>query len=809
MAPDAAAGPQEGELRGMPTRRRFLQYAVAGAFVVAPVDRSARRIEGCAGPYCELPDTRAFATPPGLLPEPFTVALPIPGLAQPADRDGDTDLYRFTMQEAEVPLAPGLAPRMLTYEGVFPGPTIVAGRDRAVIVEQHNALPGNRVAVVHLHGAHVSADMDGHPLDLITNGATQAYRYPNRQPAATLWYHDHTMHRTAEQVYMGLAGLYLLTDPADDRLALPGGERDIPLVLTDKTFTADGQLAYTQARDGFIGDALLVNGAPQPFHDVAATTYRLRLLNAANARTFHQLAFVHDETPLPVDLIALDAGLVAQPVRLEALSLASAERAEVVIDFGGLPVGAEVTLTDLAFPELDSRLVRFRVTSAGPAGGALPATLASVPALPTAGAPVRDFVLSRDSQQRWVIDGAGFHRDRIDAFPRLDGVEVWRFRNDSRMVHPMHLHLVSFQVLERQLPGGEPRQPADAERGWKDTVQVAPEETVTVAARFAGYTGSFVYHCHVLEHEDHDMMSQFHVVDVRRLAGTNRVETAAAVSAATFAPEVQVAFVATAQGFADALAGGPVAAARGGPMLLTSGTRLSTETAAELDRLRPRRILVAGGPGAVPDSVLDDLRAHTAGTVERIAGADRYETAAALSRAQFAAGVREVYVATGQAFPDALAGGAAAAAAGGPVLLVGQTSVPAATADELRRLQPAGITLLGGPRAVADAVRDELGSFAPVTRVAGSSRYETAVAVSQRAFPGPVHTVHLATGADYPDALAGVPAAGVGQGPLLLVPPDHIPEAVAAELRRLRPERVLLLGGRGAVHPAVEEAILR
>jgi putative cell wall-binding protein len=436
-----------------------------------------------------------------------------------------------------------------------------------------------------------------------------------------------------------------------------------------------------------------------------------------------------------------------------------------------------------------------------------------VAALPASGVS-REFRLERDAGGRWTIDGGGFATDRIDAFPRLDGVEVWRFTNVTgqvRMAHPMHLHLVTFQVLERQMPGQAASGPLPAERGWKDTVQVRPGETVTIAARFSGFPGRYVYHCHVLEHEDHDMMSQFQVVDVRRLAGAGRVETAAAVSAATFEPGVAVAYIADAGGFADALAAGPAAVTRQSPLLLTAGARLPEATASELARLRPGRIIVAGGTSAVPESVLADLRRRTAGPVDRIAGANRYETAAALSREHFNPGVPEVYVATGRAFADALAGGAAAAAAGGPLLLVEPNAVPDAIAAELTRLRPGRITLLGGPNAVGAAVQTRLQSFTsgPVARVAGANRYETAVAVAKRAFPGTVDTVHLATGASFPDALAAVPAAGLLEGPLLLVPPDSLPGAVDAELRRLRPERVRILGGPGAVRETVEQAVLR
>src|SRR5207244_6365999 len=372
----------------------------------------------------------------------------------------------------------------------------------------------------------------------------------------------------------------------------------------------------------------------------------------------------------------------------------------------------------------------------------------------------------------------------------------------STFVHPFHMHLVMFQVLDRN---GAP--PPPVERGWKDTVKVSPGETVRLAARFDGFVGTYVFHCHIFEHAEHAMMAQFCVVDLSRLAGNGRVETAAAVSAAAFLPGVPAAYVATADGFADALAAGPAAVKGSGPVLLTSGTSLPAATAAELDRLKPGRIVVLGGTAAVPDSVVAQLAGHTSGSVDRLAGDSRYSTAAAVSAATFSPGVPVAYVATGRGFADALGGGAAAATEGGPLLLV-DDRVPPATDAELRRLQPTRIVVLGGPAAVADSVVVALRSYTTgaVDRVGGADRYETAVLVSQRAFPKPVTTVVVATGVAYPDALAGAPAAH-GDGPLLLVPPDHISDPVAAELRRLAPKRIWLLGGPAAVSTAVEAGL--
>jgi glucose/arabinose dehydrogenase/putative cell wall-binding protein len=293
---------------------------------------------------------------------------------------------------------------------------------------------------------------------------------------------------------------------------------------------------------------------------------------------------------------------------------------------------------------------------------------------------------------------------------------------------------------------------------------------------------------------------------VERRAGADRYATAAAVSAATFAPGVPVAYVATGQHFADALAGGAAAGAAGGPVLLVTRTSLPDATRAELGRLQPARVAVLGGTAAVDEAVLAELRAATGVPVDRIAGADRYATAAAVSAATFGPGVPVAYVATGQEFADALAAGPAAVAGGGPVLLVTRTRVPPATAGELQRLQPGRIAVLGGTAAVTDDVARALAVFTagPVDRLAGPDRFATAAAVATAAFAPGRPTVYLATGATFADALAGTPAAAREGAPILLVHRTCVPDVVRAELARLAPERIVILGGTAAVAERVE-----
>jgi N-acetylmuramoyl-L-alanine amidase/putative cell wall-binding protein len=290
---------------------------------------------------------------------------------------------------------------------------------------------------------------------------------------------------------------------------------------------------------------------------------------------------------------------------------------------------------------------------------------------------------------------------------------------------------------------------------------------------------------------------------VARLAGPDRYATAAAISAATFpSPPVPVAYVATGANFPDALAGGPAAAAEGGPVLLVTRDAIPAVVATELRRLRPARIRVLGGPSVVSSAVLTALTAYTSGPVTRLAGPDRYATAATVVGDRFGGAVGPVFVATGTNFPDALAGGAAAAASGAPIVLAAASDVPAATMAALATLTPTGFVLLGGPSVLGPAVVAELQAAypaVPVTRWSGPDRYATSAAISAAAFGAGAATAFLATGTNFPDALAGVPAAALADGPLLLTRRDCLPPVVAAELARLRPTKVVLLGGRGAI----------
>ncbi|MEI5584046.1 MULTISPECIES: cell wall-binding repeat-containing protein [unclassified Agromyces] len=296
--------------------------------------------------------------------------------------------------------------------------------------------------------------------------------------------------------------------------------------------------------------------------------------------------------------------------------------------------------------------------------------------------------------------------------------------------------------------------------------------------------------------------------EVTRVAGSDRYATAVAVSAAQFPAGVPVAYVASGVAFPDALAAAPVAAATRSPVLLTAPDALPAVVADELRRLKPGRIVVLGSPGAVSSTVAGRLREFTTGSVTRLAGADRYATAVAVSKSRYEPGIPVVYLASGATFPDALSGAPHAGLADGPILLTGATALPSVVVDELKRLRPEQVRVLGSAGVISSTVEAQLRQLGLyfVDRYAGPTRYETSAVLSGTFEPG-VSVAYVANGANFPDALAAGPVAGITSGPVLLTPTDALPEAIAKELKRLRPARIVILGSPGAVSTTVETQI--
>jgi FtsP/CotA-like multicopper oxidase with cupredoxin domain len=503
--------------RDMPVSRRRVLRLAAAAGATAAIGAVASRM------------VRSARSSPPIAH--FQAELPIPPVLAPVRSDALRDYFEIVQREGSMMILPGLETAVWGYNGIFPGPMIRVRRGRPTVVRHVNQL--KVPTVVHLHGGRTPSESDGFPTDLIlpvglpseavpictnvpgrTAGA-RYYVYPNDQRASTLWYHDHTMDWTGRNVYMGLAGFYLIEDDEEAALPLPRGRRDIPLMICVRQFDPTGSIAYdTHGHIGSTGDVMLVNGAPWPRLEVERRKYRFRILNASNASTF-DLALSSGQ---PLVQIATDGGLLAAPVVASSIPLAMAERVEIVIDFAEYPSGSQIVLRNLETAGPLGEIIRFDV--AGPVvadESFVPDHLSTIePLRPEAAVRMREFLLGGRPELNlppvvWAINGRRFDPDRIDAAPRLGDVEIWRFVNRRTLfpghVHPPHVHLVSYQVLERN---GGPPQPH--ETGWKDTIRLAEGDDIRVIIRFDGYRGRYLLHCHNLEHEDHDMMARFDVV---------------------------------------------------------------------------------------------------------------------------------------------------------------------------------------------------------------------------------------------------------------------------------------------------------
>ena len=569
---------------------------------------------------------------------PYVDALPVPRRLCAADHDGRLSVgiraatHRF---HRDLPDSPVWA-----YDGSVPGPTIEAERGRPVTVEWSNeldggfpvvvtiapaaadddgvpvqsvpglsggvpdprpaALPGH--TVVHLHGGLTPASYDGWAENLFAPGQQAIFHYPMDQRAALLWYHDHVMGTTKFDVYAGLAGLWIVRDERERELDLPEGPPfEVPLLIQDRNFDLDehgrlnGRLVHKT--DPEVMEAFppftVVNGKVWPVLEVQPSTYRLRVLNGSNARTY-RLVLLRDGAPEldRITQIGTDHGLLRTPVTVPAdgLVLASAERADLLVDFSDLPPGSELTVLNTAAAPFDGsalpaaeaetaadlegllpypEVLRIRVVGEATSRRSIPRELATdfEPASEEALAGARQRAVAlvereldgepnmltmrelapagdaEDAPLLTVTDGAETARYRVVAahfedattfFPMLGELEVWQLINLTGDTHPIHLHLDPFQIVTRrpiryEIPDGGIRERElaatvtlergpddeldhridDNERGLKDTIRVNPNEIVEIAVRFTTYSGRYMYHCHILEHEDRDMMRPF------------------------------------------------------------------------------------------------------------------------------------------------------------------------------------------------------------------------------------------------------------------------------------------------------------
>jgi spore coat protein A len=478
---------------------------------------------------------------------PFVDELPLPETAQPVGHNR----YRLAMQEVHTKVHRDLPPtRMWTYGA--PGsdsalaPVIEARTGKPIEVEWINSLPHEHFlpidytlhgcgrdlpqvrAVVHVHGARVHTRDDGYPTDWFSVGKSRVCHYPNQQEAMGLWYHDHAMGINRLNMYAGLFGMYLLRDAVEDALPLPRGRYELPLTLTDRDFTQNGDLYYPVSQipgkpwvPMFQADGLLVNGKLRPYVEVEPRRYRLRVLNAANSR-FYLLSFTDNH---PYHVIGREQGLLAEPVRVTRIALAPGERADILVDFSTMR-GQKVHLSSGGLTMLE-----FRVGSAAVHDdSALPERLRELASPePAKAIRTRTMLLNayQDDLERdtmLLIDRKHWN-DPCTEFVKLGTTEIWEFVNLTDDTHPMHLHLVRFRILDRRgidvfqnimygktVYTSERQAPVAQEAGWKDVVQ-CPGGTVTrILVTFDGFAGKYLYHCHILEHEANDMMRPYEVI---------------------------------------------------------------------------------------------------------------------------------------------------------------------------------------------------------------------------------------------------------------------------------------------------------
>jgi spore coat protein A len=495
------------------SRRDVLKVSALGAAALAlPFERVAR-----AKTASKIAESR--------IPRPYTLPFKVPPVID--GRGGGTITIAQKMQNAVI--LPGVQTPIFGYNGITPGPTILARRGTPLNIAVSNELPAKHPnwgyeawTSVHLHGSASKPQFDGYASDITRVGQTKTYQFPNNQESRTLWYHDHGVHHTAENAYMGLAAMYLMSDELEDRLPIPKGTYDLPMVIADKMFAANGSLMYDdEGHSGLYGDVMLVNGQPWPNLKVAKRKYRFRILNASLSRGLRlQLS-----NSAPMTVIATDGGLMPKPQTTVQLRVGMAERYEVVIDFAQYAPGTKIQLRNLGVPnsrDFDNtdKVMQFEVTADAfdAANNEVPAELnpqneimlldeTTVPGIKTV-----KLDLHR-SNSTWKVNNTTWddivksNYQTVVANPQPDEVQIWEITNKSGgWFHPTHIHLVDFKILSRN-----GKAPFNYELGPKDVAYVGENETVRLITKFSHQTGRYMIHCHNLPHEDHDMMTQFRV----------------------------------------------------------------------------------------------------------------------------------------------------------------------------------------------------------------------------------------------------------------------------------------------------------
>ncbi|MBI1852417.1 MAG: multicopper oxidase domain-containing protein [Planctomycetes bacterium] len=483
---------------------------------------------------------------------PFLRSLPLPATVQPVAAfstrcatPGGTVFYEIHEKEGLHSFHPDLPPATVWgYQDVnapnaplTPGPTFIGRVNVPAVARFVNDLPtaprsfGVPNTTVHRHGGFQEDLSDGIPTLFFRPGESYDYCWPNSNPdndpregESTLWYHDHLVDFTAQNVYRGLAGFHLMfddvdsgneNDPNPNALRLPSGDFDVPMVVQDKLFAGNGELVYDSfSHNGFLGDKFCVNGAIQPFFSVKQRKYRFRFLNGSNARFFEFFlsngrSFVQ---------IGADDNLLPHPITRTSIRIAPAERIDVVLDFNGIPTGTAIFLenrlqqTSGRGPDRvvshGTQVLKFIVDGPAADPSQVPNNLRELPPInPGAVTVQRRFEFAR-SHGGWVVNGEFFDPNRVLARPRLGVPEIWTLKNGGGgWFHPIHIHLESHRILTRN-----GRIPPAWEQGRKDTVVLNPSEEVRIYIEFRQFAGQYVFHCHNIEHEDVAMMGRFDTI---------------------------------------------------------------------------------------------------------------------------------------------------------------------------------------------------------------------------------------------------------------------------------------------------------
>lgn len=490
---------------------------------------------------------------------PFRDRLPLPEVVQPVSQGKRESYYEVDMRQVEQQLHADLPfpARVWGYNGSYPGPTFDVEQGHKVKVKWINNLPQEHLfnvieslhgacnvpevrTVVHLHGGHTEEDSDGYPEAWFTQGfekvgpyfRKEVYEYKNCQRGTTLWYHDHTLGITRLNVYAGLAGFYLLRDKLEPYLNLPKGDYEIPIVIQDRNIDeVTGQLVYP---DNFVpeffGDYILANGKVWPFLEVEPRKYRFRLLNGSNTRQYELRLSSNDQ----IHVIGTDGGFLRSPKEVNTLTIGPGERYDVIVDFSGNDVGDEIILENIGPNTTEGttdRVMQFKVVAL------TDEDTSQIPPLLSDFVPLReecqttnfdrnltlDVVIDELEREMHLLDMKEWI-DRISEIPKHGSVEVWNLINTTVDTHPIHLHLVQFQLLDRRgftsvngdevVYDGTVFAPEPYEQGWKDTILAPPGQVTRIIVPFnTQFTGQYVWHCHILEHEDHEMMRPYIVME--------------------------------------------------------------------------------------------------------------------------------------------------------------------------------------------------------------------------------------------------------------------------------------------------------